>query len=60
MFEIFGKYGVITENNNNSVDIEKLSLFQLEKYKNELKVKKNRLIKMQNELISQLIQGGSI
>ena len=54
MFKIDGKYGNI-HINGMSIDIEKTKIDDLNKYLQELEVKREKLIDQQNNYLSQII-----
>ena len=54
MYKIDGKYGNI-HINGMSIDIEKTKIDQLNKYLQELEVKREKLIEQQNNYLSQII-----
>ncbi len=54
MFKIDGKYGNV-HINGMSIDIEKTKISDLNKYLQELEMKRMQLIKQQNNYLSQII-----
>lgn len=54
MFKIDGKYGNV-HINGMSIDIEKVKISDLNKYLQELEIKRMQLIEQQNNYLSQII-----
>ena len=54
MFKVDGKYGSI-HINGMSMDIDKTKTNELNKYLQELEIKRNELIEQQNNYLSQII-----